>query len=1167
MTLNRDVFFRSHVVELKPKEKATNDYNEPKWPEYAIVFDTETTLDPKEQALIFGWYRVLHLEDGMYVCVEEGIFHADHLDEAQLDIIKSYVRLPHHQSEVTNCDYDEHIKVYSRSEFVEKVFFAAVKIRALICVFNAPFDISRLAVDYTPSRDRAWSFVLSQREFDVEKLRKNWLTRKWKTTKNGNLSTRCGNYTVTITQNEFGFSSIDEAKLDAFRALSERVALDKQAGAVLEANPERPRIVVTAKDSKAAFFRLTKPLHPEEWPCYETWRKGGEKHFCQCGETATHRTTVVLSVDGPNSSTTFLCTEHAQEAKERGQRVACIKKPNLIFRVLDLRTLGWALFNESYSLKSACEALQTEHKKLDHEPTGMVSDEELDYGRQDVRCTADVLNKLKEEFDLHPFEPDHQIVLYPDKAVSPASLGKAYLGAMGIVPPMEKFSDVPDYIHGIAAQAFSAGRAEIRIRHTAVPVSHCDLTSQYPTVNSLLGNPEVLAAERLSFEDVTEEIRALAERITPEDCFNREQWRKFKVFVRVKPDRDLFPVRAEYNDDGITKNIGMNYLTSDKPLWFTLCDVIASKLLNNGKVPHIEKAIRMCHTASRKDSKVKLRGEVEVDPRKDDLFQVMIEQKELYKQSAKQKKLRGDITGAESDKALSYFLKICANATSYGMYFELTPQKLFKPVNVKVFSGEHNEELTVSSVERPGTFYFPPIAALITGGAHLMLALIQRCVEDKGGHYLFCDTDSMCIVASEKGGWVRCPGERGPNGEYGIKALSWKDVDDIAKRFESLNPYDRKKVPGSILKIEDVNFHNGKRIELYAYAISAKRYVMYRHDAQGNLVIVDAKAHGLGYLYSPRESDKDDPGDDWIKEAWHGILEGEVATPRPTPDCYKIPAMMRIAVTTPSVLGMLKNATRPNNFVFMPLPFPTYDRSGTKREANFNLIMPFSKQREDWASAKATDTRTGKQYRIHPGVDRDGRKKRGEIWVKTYGNILGEYREHPEAKFLGPDGLPCTSITRGLLRPSHIIASSLHYIGKETSRHWEQGDDRSLEDFRCMEYQNGKVIANKETRERIKKFGVRKIERGTGIHNTTITLITRGAAVKPITLSEVIKFLDKQEPKDKPFSADTLQDLPDLKELRDALDPKKDKNHIALLSKRIKRLESLKEQSALAEDG
>jgi hypothetical protein len=135
-------------------------------------------------------------------------------------------------------------------------------------------------------------------------------------------------------------------------------------------------------------------------------------------------------------------------------------------------------------------------------------------------------------------------------------------------------------------------------------------------------------------------------------------------------------------------------------------------------------------------------------------------------------------------------------------------------------------------------------------------------------------------------------------------------------------------------------------------------------------------------------------------------------------------------------------------------------------------------------------------------------------------------------------------------------------VGKETSRHWEQGDDVDLVGFKCMEYHNGKIIANKETRERIAKFGVRKIERGTRIHHDTIILITKGKPVKPITLSKVIKFLDEQNPREKPFSTDTLNDLPDLEDSRERLDPKKQKKLISLYGQRIKRLESLKEQKA-----
>ena len=89
-------------------------------------------------------------------------------------------------------------------------------------------------------------------------------------------------------------------------------------------NRNIPRILITPIDSKKAFIRLAKPWRPEEW-------------------------------------------------KNEGKA-----------RFLDLRTLAWALFNRSLSLKRLCELLKTEHQKFDHEPTGTVSTEELEYARQMV---------------------------------------------------------------------------------------------------------------------------------------------------------------------------------------------------------------------------------------------------------------------------------------------------------------------------------------------------------------------------------------------------------------------------------------------------------------------------------------------------------------------------------------------------------------------------------------------------------------------------------------------------------------------------------------------------------------------------------------------------------------------------------------------------------------
>ena len=184
--------------------------------------------------------------------------------------------------------------------------------------------------------------------------------------------------------------------------------------------------------------------------------------------------------------------------------------------------------------------------------------------------------------------------------------------------------------------------------------------------------------------------------------------------------------------------------------------------------------------------------------------------------------------------------------------------------------------------------------------------------------------------------------------------------------------YGREHVPASILKIEKVNFHDGEPFDLYGLAISAKRYVLWRYDHHGNIVIVDAKAHGLGYLYPATDGKPDDTDSDWIFTAWHHVLETfGLAIPRGRPKWFDIPAMMRMTVSTPAVLGLLKGFTKPFNFVHVPLPF--------RSEYAVNaapLIMPFSSNRDEWINATASDTRTGKSYSLHSGIDPTGRTRK-----------------------------------------------------------------------------------------------------------------------------------------------------------------------------------------------
>jgi hypothetical protein len=72
---------------------------------------------------------------------------------------------------------------------------------------------------------------------------------------------------------------------------------------------------------------------------------------------------------------------------------------------------------------------------------------------------------------------------------------------------MRKFKDIPPKVHGIAMSAYYGGRAECRIRRWPMPVVSVDLTSEYPSVDALLGIWDALTAASLTIEDATEGIR------------------------------------------------------------------------------------------------------------------------------------------------------------------------------------------------------------------------------------------------------------------------------------------------------------------------------------------------------------------------------------------------------------------------------------------------------------------------------------------------------------------------------------------------------------------------------------------------------------------------------------------------------------------------------------
>jgi hypothetical protein len=778
-----------------------------------------------------------------------------------------------------------------------------------------------------------------------------------------------------------------------------------------------------------------------------------------------------------NSKTAMIRSTRAPmfEPEEKGDLVKLWPEG----RFLDVRTLLWALRNKSYSLKRACSEKEFNIPgKLDHSPSGSVNLDEVEYCRQDVRASVGLLNAGKQEYDLHPIDPG------PDRMFSPASVAKSYLEKLNISYPSTTVKDAnSDY--GIFMQSYFGGRAECRIRNWEVPVCPVDFMSQYPTVNELLDNWSVLTAENVTFPDATKEIKRFLSRITLDRCFIREEWPKFKFFALVRPNKDILPVRTVYN--GTTQNVGINYLTSREPIWFAGPDIIASILLT-GNVPDIEKAIRVApHGQQAGLSSTSLRGMVQVDAKKHSFFKHVIEQR----------------AANESNPSLHYWLKILANSGSYGLFVELNPNDC-NAKKVKVFPGQEPFETTADVLEEPGDWFAPHIGSLITSGGRLLLAMLETCIRDAGGTYLFCDTDSAAVVSSKRRQRIAMP-----DGAEPITALSWGEVQHIVDRFETINPYN---LDGSILKVHKLNRDKNKeRCQLYGYSIAGKRYALYT-KSQNDIEIVEPKAHGLGYFHPPKDSPETWEHETplWIFEAWDWIMRGVLGLKREKPSWFDLPVMMRLTLSTPhhALRNLAKGPlTRPNNFMMIPQVFRFGCPANVDPE-KFTLVTQFSSERDQWMNSKCINIHDYQSPVYGLTDDYDGRR----ALVKSFFMLLDSYQNHPEAKSLGPDGEPCEFDTQGLLQRAHIVANwPPVYIGKESDRHWDEGEDLSLLEFNAIQYRRkGFAVVSDAQLARIANVPKREFMRR-GINQHTLQKICRREPVRAIKVTDCLKVLGEHE--------------------------------------------------------
>lgn len=259
-----------------------------------------------------------------------------------------------------------------------------------------------------------------------------------------------------------------------------------------------------------------------------------------------------------------------------------------------------------------------------------------------------------------------------------------------------------------------------------------------------------------------------------------------------------------------------------------------------------------------------------------------------------------------------------------------------------------------------------------------------------------CDTDSMAIVASERGGLVPCNGGpyKTPDGRDAIKALSWEETRGIVDRFRALNPYNKKVVSGSILNIDEINYDStGKQRQLYGYGISAKRYSVHTFDGF-KARIIKASEHGLGLYYRPKEGrDQECDVPIWIKEGWQWILDRALGLPSQKPDWFDLPVLRRIAITTPNVMAALRrlnrDQARPYNFALSPVIVNLSDTPVT-------LLGPFEKNSARWRGMSYINIHDGETHTLKPPTI--------AVLAQTFETVFSQYVRHPEYKSVAPDG-------------------------------------------------------------------------------------------------------------------------------------------------------------------
>jgi hypothetical protein len=230
----------------------------------------------------------------------------------------------------------------------------------------------------------------------------------------------------------------------------------------------------------------------------------------------------------------------------------------------------------------------------------------------------------------------------------------------------------------------------------------------------------------MTWRDATIEAAEFLSRMTLADLQKPETWPLLTTLAQIIPDEDILPV---------VRNI---LAKRRRPSASIICPaIICPAMLRSGSRSPIAwprkstldgrpKSWRRCISRQANSRTIwspfrsaAARHTVSI-PATDDFYRRLIDLRSQVKEQLN--------TADPSDEAdldsQQQALKILANATSYGIFVELIVEELDATESRLCFgSGNDGFPVRVDKVETPGHYFHPLLATLITGAAHLMLAI------------------------------------------------------------------------------------------------------------------------------------------------------------------------------------------------------------------------------------------------------------------------------------------------------------------------------------------------------------------------------------------------------------------------------------------------------------